>query len=276
MEINLNDVTLYYRIKGFGDPALVMHGGLGADHTTFLNSGFNKLSNQLELIYYDHRCNGRSSFPEIETLTHENLAADAENLRIALDHKNLTVIGHSYGGITGMEYALRYPENLRRLILITTTPSGTGLGEARKIAETRAPHLMDAVDKMLGGNCATDDEFIELLTILAPLYFKDFHLFEDEFSEVAKDMVPNAAAFRHSFSELLPKYDLREKLANINVPVLILCGRHDWITPVSQSKILNKKIHNSELVIFENSGHWVYIEEEELFLNTVNEWLART
>jgi proline iminopeptidase len=204
------------------------------------------------------------------------LAADAENLRIALDHKNLTVIGHSYGGITGLEYALRYPENLRRLILITTTPSGTGLGEARKIAETRAPHLMDAVDKMLGGKCATDDEFIELLTILAPLYFKDFHLFEDEFSEAAKDMVPNAAAFRHSFSELLPKYDLREKLANINVPVLILCGRHDWITPVSQSKILNEKIYNSELVIFENSGHWVYIEEEELFLNTVNEWLART
>jgi len=69
---------------------------------------------------------------------------------------------------------------------------------------------------------------------------------------------------------------LREKLANINVPVLILCGRYDWITPVSQSKILNKKINNSELVIFENSGHWVYIEEEELFLNTVNKWLART
>jgi proline iminopeptidase len=259
-----------------GDPALVMHGGLGADHTAFVNSGFNKLSKQLKLIYYDHRCNGRSSFPGVETLTHKNLATDAENLRIALGHKNLTVIGHSYGGITGLEYALRYPSNLRRLILITTTPSGTALGEARKIAETRAPHLMDAVDKMLGGQCATDNEFIELLTTLAPLYFKDFHLFEKEFSEAAIDMVPNAAAFRHSFSVLLPKYDLREKLFNIKIPVLILCGRHDWITPVSQSKILNEKIQNSELVIFENSGHWVYIEEEELFLNTVNEWLGRT
>jgi proline iminopeptidase len=276
MEIDLNDVTLFYRTEGLGDPALVMHGGLGADHTAFVNSGFNKLSKQLKLIYYDHRCNGRSSFPGVETLTHKNLATDAENLRIALGHKNLTVIGHSYGGITGLEYALRYPSNLRRLILITTTPSGTALGEARKIAETRAPHLMDAVDKMLGGQCATDNEFIELLTTLAPLYFKDFHLFEKEFSEAAIDMVPNAAAFRHSFSVLLPKYDLREKLFNINIPVLILCGRHDWITPVSQSKILNEKIQNSELVIFENSGHWVYIEEEELFLNTVNEWLGRT
>lgn len=276
MEIDLNDVTLFYHIEGSGDPALVMHGGLGADHTAFVNSGFNKLSNKLELIYYDHRCNGRSSFPGIETLTHKNLAADAENLRIALGHKNLTVIGHSYGGITGLEYALRYPSNLRRLVLITTTPSGNALGEARKIAETRAPHLMSTVDKMLGGECANDNEFIELLTTLAPLYFKDFHLFESEFSEAAKDMVPNAAAFRHSFTELLPKYDLREKLVNINVPVLILCGRHDWITPVSQSKILNEKIQNSELVIFENSGHWVYIEEEELFLNTVSEWLERT
>ena len=96
MEIDLNDVTLFYRTEGLGDPALVMHGGLGADHTAFVNSGFNKLSKQLKLIYYDHRCNGRSSFPGVETLTHKNLATDAENLRIALGHKNLTVIGHSY------------------------------------------------------------------------------------------------------------------------------------------------------------------------------------
>ncbi|MFQ3354974.1 MAG: proline iminopeptidase [Paracoccaceae bacterium] len=276
MKIDLDDVTLFYRIEGSGDPALVMHGGLGADHTPFVNSGFNKLSRRLELVYYDHRCNGRSSFPGIETLTHNNLAADAENLRVALGHKNLTVIGHSYGGITALEYALRYPENLRRLILITTTPSGDTLREARKIAEIRAPQLMSTVDKMLSGQCANDNEFVELLTTLAPLYFKDFHLFEEEFAEAAKDMVPNAAAFEHSFSKLLPNYDLRKKLSNINVPVLILCGRHDWITPVSQSLILQEGLPNSELVIFENSGHWVYIEEEELFLNTVNEWLDRT
>jgi len=276
MEIDLEDVTLHYRIEGSGEPALVMHGGLGADHTCFVNTGFNKLSDGLELIYYDHRCNGRSSFPGLETLTHANLAADAENLRIALGYNKITVIGHSYGGFTGLEYALRYPSNLRRLVLITTAPSGDALKEARKIAEVRAPQLMGTVDKLLKGECADDNEFVELLTILSPLYFKNYDLFKNEFAEAAKDMVPNAAAFRHSFVELLPKYDLREQLRNIEIPVLIICGRHDWITPVSQSQILHEKLPQSELVIFEESAHWVYIEEEELFLTTVNEWLDRT
>ena len=49
MFISLNDVDLFYRVVGAGDPALVMHGGLGADHTCFVNSGFNRLANSLEL-----------------------------------------------------------------------------------------------------------------------------------------------------------------------------------------------------------------------------------
>ena len=52
--------------------------------------------------------------------------------------------------------------------------------------------------------------------------------------------------------------------------------RLDWITPPSQSEFMHEQLPNSELVIFEESAHWVYIEEEELFLNTVNDWLSRT
>ena len=95
-------------------------------------------------------------------------------------------------------------------------------------------------------------------------------------SEATKDMVPKAQAFRHSFRSLMPQYDVREQLVNITVPVLIICGRHDWITPVSQSLLMHDKLPNSELVIFENSAHWVYIEEEALFLKTIKDWLDRT
>ena len=188
MKIALDGVDIHYRIEGSGDPALVMHGGLGADHTCFVNTGFRKLSSMLELVLYDHRCNGRSSSPDIKTLTHENLSSDAEKLRTRLGYNEVTVIGHSYGGIIGLEYALRYPSNIRRLILVTTTPSGDCLSEARKIAMNRAPHLIKTVDNLLTGKCANDKEFIELLTTLAPLYFKNYSLFEKEFAEAAKDI----------------------------------------------------------------------------------------
>ena len=276
MKVAANGVGLFCRIEGQGDPALVMHGGLGADHTVFVNSPFNKLANQLKLIYYDHRCNGRSACPGIETMSHDNLASDAEAIREALELGEITVIGHSYGGITGLEYALRYQSNLRRLILITTAPSFETLKEARVIAKTRAPELMPIVEKALDANVDSDADFQQILTDLAPLYCYNFAQFENVLSEATKDMVPKAQAFRHSFRSLMPQYDVREQLANITLPVLIICGRHDWITPVSQSSLMHDKLPNSELVIFENSAHWVYIEEEALFLQTVNDWLDRT
>ena len=276
MEITSNGVELFYRLEGQGDPALVMHGGLGADHTVFVNSPFNKLANQLKLIYYDHRCNGRSACPDIETMSHDNLAGDAEGLREVLGLGEITVIGHSYGGITGLEYALRYQSNLRRLILITTAPSFETLKEARTVAMKRAPELMPIVKKALSAEVDTDAEFQKILADLAPLYCYNYKQFANKLSEATKDIVPKAQAFRHSFRTLMPQYDVRDELQNITVPVLIICGRHDWITPVSQSLLMHDKLPNSELVIFENSAHWVYIEEETLFLQTVNDWLDRT
>ncbi len=269
-------MELFCRIEGQGDPALVMHGGLGADHTVFVNSPFNNLANQLKLIYYDHRCNGRSACPGIETMSHDNLASDAEAIREALELREVTVIGHSYGGITGLEYALRFQSNLRRLILITTAPSFETLKEARIVAKKRAPELMPIVEKMLDANVDSDAEFQKILTDLAPLYCYNFVQFEHMLSEATKDLVPKAKAFRHSFKSLMPEYDVRDQLVNIAVPVLIICGRHDWITPVSQSLLMHDKLPNSELVIFENSAHWVYIEEEALFLETIDDWLDRT
>ena len=199
MEIISNGVELFYRLEGQGDPALVMHGGLGADHTVFVNSPFNKLANQLKLIYYDHRCNGRSACPDIETMSHDNLAGDAEGLREVLGLGEITVIGHSYGGITGLEYALRYQSNLRRLILITTAPSFETLKEARTVAMKRAPELMPIVNKALSAEVDTDAEFQQILTDLAPLYCYNYKQFANKLSEATKDIVPKAQAFRHSF-----------------------------------------------------------------------------
>ena len=276
MKIKIGDVELFHRIEGRGDPAVVMHGGLGADHTCFLNTPFNRLSNRLKLVYYDHRCNGRSSCPGIETMTHENLARDAEGLRRALGLENFTIIGHSYGGITALEYAARYQSNLRRMLLITTAPSGELLVEARKMAQRRAPELMDVVDRVLNAEIQGDEEFAEALGQLAPLYFCDFDSFKEAAEKATKDVKFSGAAYNYSFSKLLPAYDVRPKLPEIEVPTLILCGRHDWITPVNQAEAIHAGLPNSELVIFENSAHWVYIEEEELFMETVNDWLDRT
>ncbi len=84
-----------------------MHGGPGADLYTLMS--FKSLADQFTLVFYDHRCNGRSVGAEVTTMTMDNLTADAEALRQALGFEKWAVLGHSFGGNVALEYALRYP-----------------------------------------------------------------------------------------------------------------------------------------------------------------------
>src|SRR5215467_14291043 len=113
----IRDVSLFVKVMGRGHPLLLMHGGPGLDHTTL--SSFKSLADQFTLVFYDHRCNGRST-GEVRSMTWENLTADAEALREALGFHEWSVLGHSFGGHVALEYALRYPASLSRLVLMDT------------------------------------------------------------------------------------------------------------------------------------------------------------
>ena len=85
---------LHVQRVGRGPAMLVMHGGMGWDHTYF-RPGLDALSDQVELVYYDHRGNGRSGRPPSETITFEQLCADADALR---GHLGLSPQAASCGG----------------------------------------------------------------------------------------------------------------------------------------------------------------------------------
>jgi proline iminopeptidase len=68
-------------------------------------------------------------------------------------------------------------------------------------------------------------------------------------------------------------YDLRSELSGIHVPTMIMVGTHDWVTPISQSRYLAKHIPGAKLVVFHESGHMVYIDENEKFLRNMKQFL---
>jgi proline iminopeptidase len=98
------------------------HGGLGLDHT-HLHPWLDPLGDVLRLVYYDHRGNGRSDGPFQKTWTHADLTADAEALRRELGLGRMVLLGHSYGGFLALDYAVRYPDLLSHLILVSTAPA---------------------------------------------------------------------------------------------------------------------------------------------------------
>jgi proline iminopeptidase len=111
-------VSLFVDVIGHGYPVLLMHGGPSLDHWSLMP--FRQCAGQFTLIFYDHRCNGRSAGAPVSSMTFENLTADAEALRQELGIERWAVLGHSFGGHVALEYALRYPASLSHLVLLDT------------------------------------------------------------------------------------------------------------------------------------------------------------
>jgi len=168
---HINGTELFYVEVGEGAPCLMMHGGLGFDHTS-LHPWFDPLSDVMRLLYYDHRVNGRSGRPPLETLTFEHLCADADALREHLGFEEIAVLGFSYGGFVALEYALRYPQRLKRLILVDTAATFDYAEEIEANARGKGAtqEQLDALEAEV-----TDEAtFRQQIETLLPLYWRRF------------------------------------------------------------------------------------------------------
>jgi proline iminopeptidase len=267
---HINDTELFYVEVGEGLPCLVMHGGLGVDHTG-LHPWLDPLGEEMHLVYYDHRGNGRSGRPPLETLTFERFCSDADALREHLGFEKIAVLGYSFGGFIALEYALRYPERLSHLILSGTTPAldyGEEI-EANARRKGATPEQLEALE----ASADNDAESWRLWKIIEPLYF---HTFDADLAERVMGKTILSAEAGKVGDAITEEWDLTAHLGEISVPTLILVGRDDFVCPPSQAKILHERIPDSELVIFEKSGHFAHVEEPDAFFGAVRGWLRRT
>ena len=266
---SVNETELFFVTAGHGLPCLVMHGGLGFDHT-YLHPWLNPLGDTLHLVYYDHRGNGRSGRPAKETMTHAQLAADADALAAHLGFDQVAVIGHSYGGFIALEFALRYPQRLSHLILLDTAPAFNYPDEIMENARR-----LGATEQMLAilqAGFVSDDDMRQNFLVIWPLYFKTFD------AEIGQRLLERSIinASGGAREGELAAYNVVPRLGEIRTPALVLVGRHDFICPPSQAHLLHGGLPRSELVIFEDSGHLPYVEEAEAFFTTVRGWIRRT
>ena len=270
----VNDTTIFSESLGEGRAMMILHGGLGFDHTYF-RPFLDPLAEQGKVVYVDHRGHGRSGRPPVETLTHERLAADVEELRAKLGLGKMILVGHSYGGFIALEYALRYQDQLAGLVLLCTAPALDYGDVIMDNAKKRAtPEQLAAVDQVFANTVRTDEELRAVWMAILPLYFVKF----DPKLAAELDRVGSySGAYHHrAFADLVPSYNVLPRLGEIRVPTLIISGRQDWITPVAQGgERLQRGIRGSELVVFERSGHYPFIEEQPAFLAAMRRWMAR-
>jgi proline iminopeptidase len=271
MNLAVDGAELFYTTHGAGQPIVLMHGGLGPDHSYF-RPWLDALGDELRLIYYDHRSGGRSSrLKSFAGITHETLVDDADRLRAHLGYDQIVLLGHSYGGMLALEYALRYPERLAGLILCCTAPAWDYGDEIDRNAAARGiPRALEARERDRDKPIESDDAMRRHWVDIQPLYF---HRIDPKvIAAMDAGMIYSAAAYNLS-EILLADFDLSARLIEITVPTLVIAGRDDWVTTPSQADRMMAALPNARLAMFEESGHYPFVEEHKLFIETVRQWL---
>jgi len=289
MFATLRDTRIYFDIEGSGlvqdgarmrerPAALVVHGGPGGDHSGF-KPAMSVLTEQMQLVYFDHRGQGRSGLADPDAdparFTLDENVADMEALRGYLGLGPVVSIGTSYGGMVAMAHAARHPGAVSHLVLIVTAAHGGFIPRAQAFLRERGtPEQQRVCETLWAGGFRTQDELRHYYEVMGPLYARRY----DPVAAAAgrERAIHTAEPINRAFgpSGFLRQFDLRPELSRITVPTLILAGRHDWICPVEFSEEIHRLIPGSRLVIFEESSHSIRVDEPEAMLRAIREFMG--
>jgi pimeloyl-ACP methyl ester carboxylesterase len=254
--MQIRDVSLHVKVIGHGYPLALMHGGPGADLHTLMS--LKPCADQFTLIFYDHRCNGRSIGAEVTTMTMDNLTADADALRQALGFEKWAVLGHSFGGNVALEYALRFPQSLSHLLLINSGGDYRWPREnAPEVLANRgfSPHIVEVARRLLNGQIEPN-EMLPSLMKLGKAYsphLSPWQIPHMMIMGLQTKLRPEALIFGET--QVLKNWTVMDRLGEINVPTLVIAGCEDFIYPPEHQEELAAGIPNARLAFIDRAGH---------------------
>lgn len=264
-------ITYYLRgdMMSYETPLLVISGGPGSDHRYMRVGGsFDLISRGRPVIMFDQRGTSLSGAvtgaPRLD-----QWADDVEAVRKASGSERLHILGHSFGGIVAMNYAERYGDHVASIIFANSTASsiaGTESGlrqmfpdrieEWGRVRANLTPRFKASEIAIF-----TDMEFVDAGRL-------------DAFLRAIADYTYNIEV-NNALREDMADLDYADTLAALSVPTLVLHGRYDpVITPATAWK-LHQQIPQSEIVILPATGHLPFAEVPDVFVQTVESFLAR-
>jgi proline iminopeptidase len=254
---------------------LVVHGGPGLDHT-YLRPWLDPLSVETRVVYSDLLGCGKSDRVPLEGGM-ELWAEGIEQLRASLGIDRMILLGHGFGGYVAQEYALRHADRLDGLVLASTGPAFDYESAMASVAVRATPEQLAALQGGLGtapgGKTPDDQAFRRAWTSVLPLYFAHYRAQIGAAMDARTSY--SAAAFAFGMTRCLPTWSVADRLGKMRTPTLVLSGGQDWMNPVAKGgQQLAAGIPGAKHIVFEESGHFPFIEEQHAFLGAVRAWLT--
>ena len=276
--VNIGDTRLHVVERGSGYPLLLLHGGPGLDHHEF-GDYLDPLCDQFRLILVDLRAQGQSDICAIETWTLEQMAKDVKLLAEAMNLKKYAVLGHSYGAFVALQNAVDFPGAASQTIVSGGVPSARFLSVVAENLEKFEPvELREQVKASWEreSSVKTQDEFASLMHDQMPFHFGNpLDPRIAEYEERTKDTVYSPAVLQRFAQAEYGGIEVESRLKDVTQPVLVCTGRLDRVCTVEAGEAMHEALPNGELFIFEQSGHMTFVEEPELYLKIVRDFLTR-
>ena len=277
----VNGTSLYYTVMGQGEPIVMVHGGPGLDHT-YLLPQMAALALHHRLIFYDQRASGRStSLVDTNSMTMDNFVEDLEGIRQVFGIHKMNLLGHSWGGLVAMFYAIKYPENLNSLMLVNPSPASAAL---RSVSFAAMAQRTSREDSIAQADLVQTEGFKRREPSTMAKFFRILFrgsFYDPRLADSLTLLMDTSYATKSSLIRYLNKdpdlasYDLFPKLEAIHCPTLIVGSDHDVVIPEANEQ-LHESIPASSIIVLQHCGHFPYIEVPKLFFGALEEFLAKT
>ena len=271
MYITVNGARLFFDVDGAKlvpdgprmrerPTVVLLHGGPGGDHSTF-KPAFSHLTDIAQLVYLDHRGNGRSEYGDTANWNLDQWGDDVRAFCDALGIEKPIVLGYSFGGMVAQAYATRHPGHAGKMIFYSTSPKVDReeiYGVFERLGGAKARAVAEARWKTPGP--ASSAAYIE---VCSPLYNQRARKDPDAPLRTLRN---DAVAFHFAGPDKeTARLDFRAGLAAVQCPTLVMAGEDDPITPISRSEMIVNCLqpHLVRFERFANAGHGVHNDDPD-------------
>jgi proline iminopeptidase len=264
---------LYYRAAGHGQPLVILHGGPDFNHA-YLLPEMDSLADSFHIIYYDQRGRGKSAGQvQPEEVSIDSEIEDLERVREYFGYESIAVLGHSWGVLLALEYAIRHPVRVSHLVLLNSAPASRQ--DFQLLQESRIQKAAKDLEKLKEiratqgykeGDLNTEAEYYRVhfrSTLKRPGLLES--VVRRLRSSFTQEDVVKAREIEDRLMEetwLANEYDLYPHLGQLRLSALVIHGDRDLVPPEIAAHIA-EAIPGSRLVVLEDTGHFSIIERPE-------------
>lgn len=254
-------VRLFHKTYGSGSPVIILHGLLGSlDNWHTVST---RLAERYQVFSLDQRNHGRS--PHLDEMTYDAMAGDLGEFIRSENIGTAALIGHSMGGKTAMEFALRHPSLTSVLVIVDIAPRGYA---------PHHDHIFEALAAIDLARYSSRSEIDGALSAGIPsIPVRQFLM-----KNLARDE-HNAFRWKVNLDALRRHYDELNRRIVSSVPypgpTLFLRGsRSDYIEQADEPDI--RTLFPKAEIVTVDSGHWIHAEQPDEFLRVVVDFLTRS